>query len=120
MKLVTKRQARVGDLLRQSIAELIQRRVKDPRVEGVTITGVEVSVDLKLCRVFFCVFDPEKKEQARQGLESTAGFMRHELRKELRLKHVPEILFDYDASFDYGTKIDELLEKLDKDEKKDS
>ncbi|HNY65875.1 MAG TPA: 30S ribosome-binding factor RbfA [Deltaproteobacteria bacterium] len=120
MKLVTKRQARVGDLLRQTIAELIQRRVKDPRVEGVTITGVDVSVDLKLCRVFFCVFDPEKREQAQHGLDSTAGFIRHELRKELRLKHVPEIFFDYDTSFDYGTKIDELLEKLDKDEEKDS
>jgi len=116
MKLLTKRQARVGDLLKQSIAELVQRKVKDPRVEGVTITGVDVSVDLRICRVFFCVFDPEKKEQAQQGLESTAGFIRHELRKELRLKHVPEISFDYDTSFDYGTKIDDLLERLDKDE----
>jgi ribosome-binding factor A len=120
MKLVTKRQARVGDLLRQTIAELIQRRVKDPRVEGVTITGVDVSVDLKLCRVFFCVFDPEKREQAQQGLDSTAGFIHHELRKELRLKHVPEVSFMYDNSFDYGTKIDMLLDKLDKDEDKDS
>jgi ribosome-binding factor A len=120
MKLVTKRQARVGDLLRETIAELIMRRVKDPRVEGVTITGVEVSVDLKVCRVFFCVFDPEKREQAQQGLDSTAGFIHHELRKELRMKHVPEVFFSYDASFDYGTKIDELLDKLDKDENKDS
>lgn len=120
MKLVTKRQARVGDLLKQTIAELVLRRVKDPRVEGVTITGVEVSVDLKLCHVFFCVFDPEKKEQAQQGLDSTAGFIRHELRKELRMKHVPEVFFSYDNSFDYGTKIDELLDKLDKDEKTDS
>ena len=120
MKLVTKRQARVGDLLKQTIAELLQRKVKDPRVEGVTITGVDVSVDLRVCRVFFCVFDAEKKEHAKEGLESTAGFMRHELRKELRLKHVPEIFFIYDASFDYGTKIDELLEKLDKDEEPDN
>lgn len=120
MKLVTKRQARVGDLLRQTVAELLLRRVKDPRVEGVTITGAEVSVDMKLCRVFFCVFDPGKREQAQQGLDSTAGFIHHELRKELRLKHVPEVSFHYDRSFDYGTKIDELLDKLDKDEDKDS
>ncbi len=116
MKLLTKRQARVGDLLRQTIAELIQRKVKDPRVEGVTITGVDVSVDLRICRVFFCVFDTEKKDQAQHGLERTAGFIRHELRKELRLKHVPEIFFVYDTSFDYGSKIDNILERLDKDE----
>ncbi len=120
MKLVTKRQARVGDLLKQTIAEVLQRKVKDPRVEGVTVTGVDVSVDLRTCHVFFCVFDAEKKEQAKDGLQSTAGFIRHELMKELRLKHVPELLFNYDDSFDYGTKIDVLLEKLDKDEKPDN
>lgn len=117
MKLVSKRQARVGDLLKQTLAELIQRKVKDPRVEGVTITGVDVSIDLRMCRVFFCIFDPSKREQALQGLESTSGFLRHELRKELRLKHVPEIFFMFDTSFDYGTKIDEILDSLDKDEK---
>ncbi len=117
MKLLTKRQVRVADLLKQTIAELLQRRVKDPRVEGVTITGVDVSVDLRVCRVFFCVFDGEKKEQAQQGLNSTAGFMRHELRKELRLKNMPEIFFIYDSSFDYGTKIDKILDQLDKHEK---
>lgn len=117
MKLVSKRQARVGDLLKQTLAELIHRKVKDPRVEGVTITGVDVSVDLRVCHVFFCIFDSSKREQAQQGLESTAGFLRRELRKELSLKHVPEIFFMFDTSFDYGTKIDEILDNLDKDEK---
>ncbi len=120
MKLITKRQARVADLLKQTIAEILQRRAKDPRVEGATITGVEVSVDMRVCRVFFCVFDAEKKEAALQGLESTAGFLRHELRKELSMKHVPEIFFLYDNSFDYGTKIDEILDRLDKDAESDS
>ena len=120
MKLVTKRQARVGDLIRQTIAELIQRKVKDPRVDGVTITGVEVSVDLRVGRVFYCISDPERQEQAQQGLQSAAGFLRRELSRQLRIKHVPELTFMDDASFDYGSRIDEILEKLDKDEKPDS
>ncbi len=120
MKLVTKRQARVGDLIMQTIAELIQRKVKDPRVDGVTITGVDVSVDLRVGRVFFCVLDPDRQEKAQQGLQSAAGFLRRELSRELRIKHVPELTFMYDASFDYGSKIDEILEKLDKDEEPDS
>ncbi len=120
MKLVTKRQARVGDLLKQAIAELIQRKVKDPRVEGVTITGVDVSVDLRVGHVFYCVLDPTRQEKAQQGLDSAAGFLRRELSKELRIKHVPELSFLYDASFDYGSNIDKILEKLDKDEEPDS
>jgi ribosome-binding factor A len=117
MKMVTKRQARVGDLLKQTIAELIQRKVKDPRVEGVTITGVDVSMDLKVGRVFFCIMDDEKKDQALKGLDSAAGYLRRELRKILRLKNVPTLSFAYDPSFEYGSKIDGILEELEKDEK---
>jgi ribosome-binding factor A len=120
MKLVTKRQARVGDLLRETIAELIQRKVKDPRVEGITITGVDVSMDLKVGRVFYCMLEYEKKDEAQQGLDSAAGYLRHELRKILRLKNVPALTFVYDASFDYGSKIDGILDDIEKDEKPDS
>ncbi|HOD70299.1 MAG TPA: 30S ribosome-binding factor RbfA [Deltaproteobacteria bacterium] len=120
MKLVTKRQARVGDLIKQTIAELVQRKVKDPRVDGVTITGVDVSVDLRVGHVFYCVLDPDRQQQAQQGLTSAAGFLRRELSRELRIKHIPELSFIYDESFDYGSKIDEILEKLEKDEKSDS
>ena len=120
MKLVTKRQARVGDLIKQTIAELVQRKVKDPRVDGVTITGVDVSVDLRVGHVFYCVLDPDRQQQAQQGLTSAAGFLRRELSRELRIKHIPELSFIYDESFYYGSKIDEILEKLEKYEKSDS
>ena len=119
MKLVTKRQARVGDLLVRTIAELIQRKVKDPRVEGVTITGVDVSMDLKIGRVFFCIINEDRKDQAQQGLDSAAGYLRHELRKILHLKNVPVLSFQYDSSFEYGSKIDGILEDMEKDEKSD-
>jgi len=120
MKMVTKRQAQVGDLLMQTIAELILRRVKDPRVEGITITGVDVSMDLKVAHVFFCMLNSERKVQAKEGLDSAAGFIRHELGKNLHLKKIPELTFLYDASFDYGTKIDHLIDELEKDDSTDS
>jgi len=116
MKVLSIRQARVGDLIRQTVAELVQRRVKDPRVEGITITGADVSVDLKVGHIFFCVMDPSRKEEALEGLRSSAGFLRHELKKTLRLKTVPSLSFSYDESFDYGSKIDELLDHINKHE----
>lgn len=116
MKILSIRQARVGDLIRQTIAELLPRKVKDPRVEGITITGADVSVDLKVGRIFFCVMDPSRKDDALEGLKSAAGFLRHELKKALRLKTVPNLFFSYDESFDYGSKIDEILDHISKHE----
>ncbi|HWR68240.1 MAG TPA: 30S ribosome-binding factor RbfA [Desulfomonilia bacterium] len=120
MKILSIRQARVGDLIRQTIAELIQRRVKDPRVQGITITGVDVSVDLKVGRIYFCVLDPARKDDALEGLRSAAGFLRHELKKGLHLRAVPSLIFSYDESFDYGSKIDGILDHISKHENHDS
>jgi len=75
-----------------------------------------VSVDLKVGHIFFCVMDPSRKEEALEGLRSSAGFLRHELKKTLRLKTVPSLSFSYDESFDYGSKIDELLDHINKHE----
>jgi ribosome-binding factor A len=120
MKILSVRQARVGDLLKQTIAVLIHRKVKDPRVEGITITDVDVSVDLKNARIFFCMLDSSRKEEALEGLKSAAGFLRRELNKELRLRAVPNLFFSYDESFDYGSKIDELIENIGKHEDQNS
>lgn len=120
MKILSVRQARVGDLLKQTIAEMILRRVKDPRVEGITITGVDVSVDLKNARIFFCVHDSSRKDDALDGLKSAAGFLRRELKKELSLRAVPSLYFSYDESFDYGSKIDGILETIGKHENQDN
>jgi ribosome-binding factor A len=120
MKILSVRQARVGDLLKQTIAVLIQRKVKDPRVEGITITDVDVSVDLKNARIFFCILDSSRKEEALEGLKSAAGFLRREINKELRLRSVPNLFFSYDESFDYGSKIDEILENIGKHEDQNS
>ena len=112
MKRLTIRQARVGDLLKQTIAELILRRVKDPRVEGVIITEVEVSVDLKLAHVYFCIHDADRIAAAHEGLERAEGFLHRELLKTLRMKTVPRLSFSYDPSFDYGSRIDEILDGI--------
>jgi ribosome-binding factor A len=117
MKMLSIRQARVGDLIRQTVAELVQRRVKDPRVEGITITGADVSVDLKWWGIYsFCVMDPSRKEEALEGLRSSAGFLRHELKEDPAPEDGAKSLVLYDESFDYGSKIDELLDHINKHE----
>jgi ribosome-binding factor A len=114
-----KRSDRVADLLRREIAELLLRRVKDPRVAGVIVTGVELTPDLRYAKVFFCITggcSDEVKENATVGLSKAKGFMRQELGKRLYLRHLPQLDFQYDASFEYGEKIERLLKELHRDE----
>ena len=115
-----KRCDRVADLLKEEIADLVFRRVKDPRVANVTISGVKVSGDLKHARVFFCVMgsgsDEDAKKNASVGLEKARGFIRLELGRRLSLRYVPQLQFEYDTSFEYGDKIEKLLKELHKDE----
>jgi ribosome-binding factor A len=114
-----KRSERVADLIHQEIAEMLLRRVKDPRVSGVTITGVEVTDDLQHARIFYCITgNPEEtaKKAVAVGLDKAKGFMRQELGKRLHMKYLPQLVFRYDASFEYGEKIERLLKELHKDE----
>jgi ribosome-binding factor A len=114
-----KRCDRIADLLQQEIADLLLRRVKDPRIDGVTITGVKVSGDLQHARLFYCVMgspEGEIREAAATGLDKAKGFMRQELGKRLHMRYVPQLQFIYDASFDYGDKIERLLKELHRDE----
>ncbi|MDY0041591.1 MAG: 30S ribosome-binding factor RbfA [Desulforhabdus sp.] len=114
-----KRSDRVADLLQREIADLLFRRVKDPRVSGITITGAEVSADLRHAKIFYCVMgspNDEEKLNASKGLAKARGFIRQQLGKRLHMRYLPELEFHYDASFDYGDKMDRLLKELQQDE----
>jgi ribosome-binding factor A len=111
-----KRSDRVADLLRREIAELLYQGVKDPRVGSATIIDAEVSADLRHARIFYYVRGDEvKRREVAQGLEKARGFIRRELGKRLRLKHLPELEFRFDSSLDHGARIDKLLKELNKD-----
>lgn len=108
-----KRSDRVADLLREEIAELLHRRVKDPRLARVTISSVEVSADLRHAKVYYCFIGGEQEaEPIARGLAKATGFLKIQLGKRVRLKRLPDLHFHYDTSFDYASKIDRLLRKL--------
>lgn len=118
--LAGKRAERVGDQIQKEISSLLLERVKDPRVRGVTITGVSLSNDLKRAKVFFSVIgerDNIKKAQA--GLDSAKGFIKREIGLRMSLRYTPEIIFMYDASLESGSRMDSLFEKLKVNESRD-
>jgi ribosome-binding factor A len=109
----------VAELIRHVISDLIRSKIKDPRVEGITITEVHMAPDLKSARVFFSSLADGKSEVHKQGLEAAAGFIRHRLRTELCLKYIPALTFSYDTSFDNFARIDSILKDLSPSRNKD-
>lgn len=115
IKMQYQRKDRVGDMIKREISLMIQQELKDPGIGFVTITGVEVSADLKRAQVYYSVLgDQDSKIKTASALKRACGFLQHEIGKRLRLKHTPEIGFQFDASVEYGAHIEELIQKIHK------
>jgi ribosome-binding factor A len=105
-----KRSERVAGTLRRELARLIQLEVKDPDVGFVGLSDVEVTRDLAHARVFVTVFEPEKAAASIKALNKAAGYLRRRLGQEMRIRAVPELHFEHDASVETGQRMDDLIE----------
>ena len=107
------RASRVGEQIHKEISALLVKGLKDPRIGFVTITAVDVTPDLHLARVYFTAMGDEKaRRESEKGLRSSIPFIRRELGRRLRMRYIPDILFQYDESIDYGNRIESLIEDL--------
>jgi len=105
--------------MKREIADILMRKIKDPRIGFVTVTDVEVADDLKNAKVFFSVYGGDKEETLK-GLKSATAFIRLELGRRMRMRVIPELLFRFDATVERGAHIMELLHEIEEDkEKKD-
>ena len=107
------RQDRINDAVKQEMAQIL-RDVKDPRIAGalVSITGAEVTRDLKFAKIYFSVLGGDYKEVFK-ALKGATGFYRSELAKRINLRITPQLMFEYDASVEYGANISKVLKELD-------
>jgi len=112
-----KRSQRVGDLIREEVADIIMYRLKDPRIGFVTVTGVDMAPDMKSARIYVSVLKEEDREVTLETLNSSKHFIRSLLAKRLSMKFIPTVEFRFDTSIEYGYKIDKLLKEIkDRDE----
>ena len=107
---------RVGRLeqeIQREVADILLKRVRDPRVAGVTITGVEVTGDLQEATLYYSILSDKASdnEKAAAGLSKASGLIRSELGSRLSIYKTPEITFEQDKSVQYGNHIDELINK---------
>ncbi len=104
------RRQRVAHELRDRIAEIVGRRVRDPRLELVAITDVEVSPDLSYARVFYR--SSRDSEETARAFAAAKSFIRRNLAAEVALRRVPELDFRRDMSVEHGARIEELLDEI--------
>lgn len=110
---MTRRTERVSDLLRAELSDLILREIKDPRIRLVSLTGVEVTSDLRRAVVRVSALgDDAQREAAVEALRHARGFLRTELSHRLRTRVTPELLFELDRGAEHSQKISDLLESL--------
>jgi len=110
------RTSRVAEQMKKEVGEILNQKIKDPRVGFVTVTDVDLTNDLQHATIYVSVLgDKSEKEATLVGLSKASGFVRSEVGKRIRLRKVPEITFKFDEAHEYGNHIDAILRQLDKE-----
>jgi ribosome-binding factor A len=104
------RPEKLGDLIQRELSDLLQRELRDPRVGMITITAVDVSPDLSHAKVLFTLFDKDRLHDTQAGLKRSAGFLRSQLARRIKLYTTPELRFVYDESVERGDRLSRLID----------
>ncbi|MDE0830781.1 MAG: 30S ribosome-binding factor RbfA [Vicinamibacterales bacterium] len=106
------RPERIGDQIRAEVSTLLLRSVRDPALRLITLTHVKVSRDLRHARVYYTAPIDASAIETKRGLRRAAPFLRGQLGRRVRLRHVPELTFVYDDSFEREQRIAQVLEEI--------
>jgi len=107
---------RVNGQIQREISDILLRRVNDPRIGFVSVTGVKVSREYDHATVFVSLFGPEAERKATwRGLEQARAFIRSELARRIRLRKTPELVFRLDDTIEHGARIEQQLRTLNVD-----
>lgn len=106
------RARRIADRIFHELAILFQRQVADPRLAGLTVTGVDLDREYSFATVFISGLNREAQTETMQALEQASGYLRSELASRIPMRTFPKLRFRWDESSDRGARVDELLDRL--------
>ena len=107
-----RRTDRLAAEIQEGVAELLAHGLKDPRIGFVTVTRVDLTADLRLARIYVGILGgPADREKTLAGLAQATGFVRRELGKRIRVRHVPEVVFLYDEGLNAAERIAQILDQ---------
>ena len=103
---------RVSAQLRRELGTLVHDAVRNHGLPSVSVSDVEVTRDMEHAKIFVTALQPERSKEAMKALKALAPEIRYQLAQSVKMRHVPELHFHYDESFDRGERIDNLLRDL--------
>lgn len=108
---------KISEEVKRELSDIIQNKIKDPRISPiVSVSHVEVTGDLSYAKVGISVLgDDEARERTLEGLESAKGFIRKELGRAVKLRAVPELIFENDDSIEKSLEMFRLIEEVNHD-----
>ena len=113
------RSRRIAEQIQRELSDIIRVELKDPRVGMITITDVEMSPDNAHAKVFFTVLGQQSRiDEAAAGLQHAAGYLRSQLAQRIKIRVVPQLHFEYDASVERGIRLSQLIDAAVADDKK--
>jgi len=99
------------------LSDILRKDIKDPRLALTTLSAVKVSSDLKTAKIYYTAPSGDKnRESVAAGFRDASGYMKRALAQEINLRYMPALQFHLDESFDYGSRIDNLIKSLKTDE----
>lgn len=113
-----RRSQRVGEALREELAEIVSYELEDPRLAAVEVSAVELTADLRSAEVRVRCEDAQREAEALEALEHARHFIRRELASRIRLWRMPELHFASDHSGRGANRVDQLLERIERERKK--
>ena len=112
------RMNKIDEELRKQIGTIISLELKNPHLTGIiSVTGVRTSPDLRTAKVYVSMINEKSKKENLAILKRSSGFIRTRIAKIVNLRTTPELIFMFDDSLEYGSRIDEILNNLTKEMK---
>lgn len=113
------RMNRIDEELKKEISNIISYELKDPNLTGmISVTKVDTTPDLRFARVYVSMINAKSNKGNLARLKKCSGFIRSEVARKVNLRTTPELIFIFDESLEYGSRIDSILENITKDMKK--
>lgn len=109
---------RINEELRKELSNIISYELKNPEATGmISVTKVKITPDFKYAKVYVSILNSKSNTRTLEALKKSSGFIRSQIARKINLRVTPELVFEIDDSFEYGSKIDKIIEDLKKEEK---
>lgn len=114
------RMNKIDEELRKEISNIISYELKNPHLTGlISVSKVKTTPDLRFAKVYITMINEKSKKENLSVLKQSSGYIRSAIAKKINLRYTPELIFEFDESLEYGSKIDEILKNITKDLKKE-